>query len=76
MAAGRAASTGASRQNRFRAVLCRTTEAIIRFVVGNASPDVNPPGARKHFARAKPEIQTRWGWFWISGLARKARAPE
>jgi hypothetical protein len=57
-------------------VLCRTTEAIIRFVVGNASPDVNPPGARKHFARAKPEIQTRWGWFWISGLARKARAPE
>jgi hypothetical protein len=36
--------------NRFQAVLCRTTEAIIRFVVGNASPDVNPPGARAFFA--------------------------
>jgi hypothetical protein len=50
------------------AVLCRTTEAIIRFVVGNASPNVNPRhSGRAHFARPKPEIQMRWGWFWVPG---------
>jgi hypothetical protein len=41
MAAGRAASTGASRQNRFRAVVLPHDSAIIRFVAGTGAVSAN-----------------------------------